>query len=370
MLSLVVFINFFTIYLPLLVFGILMPYYSKKTLVFGVNVPQNVSNDKKVKKLKKMYMINYSISLTLVMLIFYTIGFKYQIPNAFNLSVFAFILVLAANYIYVHLKIKNLKQTEGWIIDKKQVVIVSTNSNSSQRKISMKYHIIPLAIVVFTFVVTAILYPNLPDQIPTHFDFSGNITTYKAKSFVTVFSVPMTQLGMLIMFYFVSNMISKSKMTIDPSKPKTSEKQNLIASRRWGFFIILTSIGVITHFLYIQLCILGVISLSPMFNIIINIFAIVFPLVVLTVFSLITGQSGSRVNVDSDEVENEKLIHRDDDNYWKLGLFYYNPDDPSLWIEKRFGIGWTVNFAHPIGIVFGIATIIILIVSIILVLNS
>jgi uncharacterized membrane protein len=24
----------------------------------------------------------------------------------------------------------------------------------------------------------------------------------------------------------------------------------------------------------------------------------------------------------------------------------YNPQDPSLWVQKRFGIGWTLNFAR------------------------
>lgn len=28
------------------------------------------------------------------------------------------------------------------------------------------------------------------------------------------------------------------------------------------------------------------------------------------------------------------------------GLFYRNPSDPRLWVPKRFGIGWTLNFAH------------------------
>ncbi|WP_219905001.1 DUF5808 domain-containing protein [Arcticibacter pallidicorallinus] len=32
--------------------------------------------------------------------------------------------------------------------------------------------------------------------------------------------------------------------------------------------------------------------------------------------------------------------------HWKWGLIYYNPDDPSLYIEKRFGLGQTFNFAH------------------------
>jgi uncharacterized membrane protein len=32
---------------------------------------------------------------------------------------------------------------------------------------------------------------------------------------------------------------------------------------------------------------------------------------------------------------------------WIAGIFYGNPQDPALWVEKRFGIGWTLNFARP-----------------------
>jgi hypothetical protein len=32
------------------------------------------------------------------------------------------------------------------------------------------------------------------------------------------------------------------------------------------------------------------------------------------------------------------------DDRWKLGLFYVNPDDPAVMVEKRFGVGYTVNF--------------------------
>ena len=33
------------------------------------------------------------------------------------------------------------------------------------------------------------------------------------------------------------------------------------------------------------------------------------------------------------------------DNYWKAGMFYYNPDDPAIFVSKRVGIGYTLNFA-------------------------
>ena len=34
------------------------------------------------------------------------------------------------------------------------------------------------------------------------------------------------------------------------------------------------------------------------------------------------------------------------DECWKLGLFYFNPDDPAIFVEKRLGIGYTCNFGN------------------------
>jgi uncharacterized membrane protein len=34
------------------------------------------------------------------------------------------------------------------------------------------------------------------------------------------------------------------------------------------------------------------------------------------------------------------------DEGWKA-VFYSNPDDPALFVPKRYGIGYTLNFANP-----------------------
>jgi uncharacterized membrane protein len=44
-------------------------------------------------------------------------------------------------------------------------------------------------------------------------------------------------------------------------------------------------------------------------------------------------------------------FYKDNHDYWKWGIFYYNANDPSVWVEKRTGMGWTVNFAHKISYV-------------------
>lgn len=41
------------------------------------------------------------------------------------------------------------------------------------------------------------------------------------------------------------------------------------------------------------------------------------------------------------------VMFRDDERYWRGGLFYNNPDDPAILVPKRFGLGWTLNFGHP-----------------------
>lgn len=57
-------------------------------------------------------------------------------------------------------------------------------------------------------------------------------------------------------------------------------------------------------------------------------------------------------------------IITDDDDYWLLGMFYYNPRDKRLNIEKRVGVGYSVNLAHPVGMGIGVLGILTIIASI------
>lgn len=47
-------------------------------------------------------------------------------------------------------------------------------------------------------------------------------------------------------------------------------------------------------------------------------------------------------------------IVMDDDEYWIGGMFYCNPSDKRLNVEKRVGVGSTINMAHPVGKVISV----------------
>ena len=79
-----------------------------------------------------------------------------------------------------------------------------------------------------------------------------------------------------------------------------------------------------------------------------------FPL--LIVFVLVTiivlvrlGQGGSRL-VAAEKSSPASAIpvgDRTPDRYWKLGVFYFNREDSAIFVEKRFGLGYSLNFGRP-----------------------
>lgn len=57
------------------------------------------------------------------------------------------------------------------------------------------------------------------------------------------------------------------------------------------------------------------------------------------------------------------------DTYWKAGVFYWNPDDPAIFVAKRVGIGYTMNFANKWSWIALVATVAAFLIPV-LVLNS
>jgi uncharacterized membrane protein len=61
------------------------------------------------------------------------------------------------------------------------------------------------------------------------------------------------------------------------------------------------------------------------------------------------GQGGTRIRAAAlATADGAGNTNWDDDQYWKLGMFYFNRNDPAFIVEQRFGIGWTANLANPL----------------------
>jgi len=74
------------------------------------------------------------------------------------------------------------------------------------------------------------------------------------------------------------------------------------------------------------------------------------------------GQGGSRLKNSNTQQGKASVEVADLDQHWKLGIFYVNRNDPAIFVEKRFGVGWSINYGNPIAwlITIGILAIVLI----------
>jgi hypothetical protein len=47
---------------------------------------------------------------------------------------------------------------------------------------------------------------------------------------------------------------------------------------------------------------------------------------------------------------------------WRAGIFYLNREDPSIFVQKRFGTGYTLNFGQPMAWLLLVVLLIVILV--------
>jgi len=348
------------ILLPIFIIMTFIPYWTRKTESFGVSIPEDVYDDRNIQSLRKNYtyrMIILSIIhiVALLLLFLLTDITEQTLIIVYTSSIFIYLIVSFFIYLTFHRQMKQLKQDEGWFQKRKQQTYIHMKFRDQKLTVSHFLFIIPFIIALITMGWTLMNYEFFPSKIPMNYSLTGEVTNWAEKSYRTVLFLPSTQIVLTIIFVVVNIAISQAKQQVSSTNPEESLRRNVIFRRRWSIFLFLASIALTLMFTVAQLSLVYQIPSSLLMVIfIVTIFSIIGGSVIL---SITTGQGGSRIKFASST--RHDIIDRDDDEHWKLGQFYFNKDDPALFVEKRFGIGWSINHARPAAWLLILAVIVI-----------
>ncbi|MNZ85413.1 hypothetical protein D3C78_1042030 [compost metagenome] len=340
------------IYVPILVSMSFMPYLTRKTISFGITVSEENYNSNQLRQMRKQYasislVIYFALLIICISLIYSMKGMNDESQSTIiAISLCGMIIASIIMNLIFHFKMKKLSISLPSNSAKKSVLAIDTSFRQKNLILSNKWFIIHGVVIVIGAILVLMNYDKIPNNIPMKFDFQGNVTSSADKSYRTVFFPTITQIVMMLLFIFVNWSIQKSKQQIDAAHPERSITQNTLFRRRWSMFTILTSLAVIVLFSFIQLNMIH--PLNPDVMIFVSMSIPAFIILFAVILSFTTGQGGSRIG----EASSSNAQPFKDDMYWKLGSIYYNPQDPSIFVEKRVGIGWTVNFGHPAGSLF------------------
>lgn len=337
-----------------------LPIFTRETISFGVSVSEEMNQSEPLSRLRRKFIQISCISYVLILAAALVGMMRLEMYDhgwLITVCITAMLVVHSLLYLKFHFTMKTMKKQLPAPPASRQIVAVDTSFRNNKLILTNKWFLIHAAITCISVIWVLQFYDRIPDTLAMQFDFSGNVTRTAAKSYLNVLLPNMLQAIMILLFLLINWSIRNSKQQLDPNRPELSAARSIIFRRRWSFFSIMSGLMVVLLFTFIQINM--VLQLNP--NLITVVSLIIPAIVVIAALGLTitTGQGGSRIRKAPSETPSTHQYN--DDKHWKLGLFYFNRQDPSLFVEKRMGVGWTINHAHPLGLLILIAPVVLII---------
>lgn len=333
------------------------PWFMKKGECFAVTIPESAQADERFLAFRKRYAAAV-LAVTLICAVALgavsnvALGKMGSAPDSDSLSSILVAAIVAAATIpliasfalmlHYRKRVEAIKREEGWKAERDEAVAL-IGFEEAPVPPSLAWNVVYVPIVLITLAIGLALYPSVPDMVPTHFDFAGNVNQWTPKGPALIAFPLLFEVFMAACFIFSHWMAIRSKKDVDPARPAISAYA-YGAFARAECILLLVGGSVLTAVLGIVMILMMAEILSMLVTIALIIVATLILVGATIAISVVYGQSGSRL---VKRLEENGDIITDNDEHWKAGVFYWNKDDASLILPKRFGVGWTMNWARP-----------------------
>lgn len=333
------------------------PWFMKKGECFAVTIPESAQADERFLAFRKRYAAAV-LAVTLICVVALgavsnvALGKMGSAPDSDSLSSILVAAIVAAATIpliasfalmlHYRKRVEAIKREEGWKAERDEAVAL-IGFEEAPVPPSLAWNVVYVPIVLITLAIGLALYPSVPDMVPTHFDFAGNVNQWTPKGPALIAFPLLFEVFMAACFIFSHWMAIRSKKDVDPARPAISAYA-YGAFARAECILLLVGGSVLTVVLGIVMILMMTEVLSLFVTMALIIVATLILVGATIAISVVYGQSGSRL---VKRLEENGDIITDNDEHWKAGVFYWNKDDASLILPKRFGVGWTMNWARP-----------------------
>lgn len=207
------------------------------------------------------------------------------------------------------------------------------------------------AVLLLTVIPSLFLiyyYPQLPEKIPVHWDWRGRPDEWARKSFGTVFFLSVMLIYLQGLFLLVKHGLLTVKMTLPGERTEEylRGKERFLDTTMKLMDWVRVLVATMMSALLLNLVFSSVEHLRHLTPVAVLIDSIsTFLLLASCVYFIIR-----LVRIDRALKRTAGRVYvqrgRDAAHWYAGGLFYYNPDDPSLFVEKMVGFGYTFNMAN------------------------
>lgn len=345
------------------VVAILLPRITRRGLLFGVYVGEAAHDRESARKIRRAWSAGIAMATVVCAGAAVALAFAGAHPGVLVLPELALLAIGAVLYLRAY-------RAAGEVVGGGVPIAPLPDVRVAHAGTVLPWLAVGLSIVLSAALtaVAASRYDALPDRVPIHFNAAGQADGFAPKGFGSVFALPVITGLMGLFLGGIAILVARTRPALRAGDGGVSIVAQIRFRAATARFLSGTAILIVA-----MLASLSVFSLrvaggaAPGLPAKFLLWA--FAIVAWTFGGVIYlfaryGQGGSRLEGATPGPLADGLA---DNRRWWLGVIYVNRDDPSWLVEKRFGLGYTINFGNPKAIaalaVFLIALVALVIIA-------
>lgn len=313
-------------------------------MLFAVTLPKEAAQHEAVERIRERFKKdtrNISILMLVSLVPAFFLGMSFQILY-YLIWLCALVVVIVFPFRRAHRDTLALKRQNEWFSGDKKAVQTDLRAMMLKNKRSAPYWLfaIPLA-------------------------FSVWLTVRLKENGLTALGI--TAMLTVVLFAFISAMFRNARTKVYSRNSELNVSLNQAARSIWTYTFLSLAFIEVLHFALIGYFLL---SESSELEQVWIAYSAAYALIPI---ALIWNANRRIKRIVDEAVEADgQTIYSDGDEYWGNGFTYHNPNDPRVFVEKRVGIGMTVNTGTAagkwfMGITLGTAAAVLIGVSFLLV---
>lgn len=343
-----------------------MPFITRKSLLFGVRIPQAQTTHPEVQKLKRRFSLLVSIA-TVITTSALTLQYIFAPHWSVLMMLCAPLSLIAfqfAAYIPSWRTALRLKTDNDWsVLEKGSADTRLALSRQTFSNIPWGWYAVSMLIAVSTGLIAVKTYSQIPDPMIIHWNAAMEPDGWLKKTTLSVFVFPLAMAGVTLLIMISNLAVWRMKLQVNQYQTALSYTQHRLYRTLMSHLLGCINVIICAMMLFFTGISYELYHVSEHTLLIAIIVPTILMILVPIAFTIKVGQGGNKLNpkiLPEDDTSaglipksiSVPTINRQDDRFWKLGLFYYNKEDPTLFIEDRFGVNAGLNYARPSAWIF------------------
>ena len=303
--------------LPLMMVGVILqftPLLTRPGIFFGATVDISFPQSTDGRRLLRSYRLQMALWTVIAMAVMLPLFPE----HAAALIVLPMLLLFVGGVFSYWLKFREIHERYGTPVPEVRQAELSTPEQ--QRILSLWLCVPPFVWLAAVALYLQSHWNQIPEQFPVHWGADGQPNGWATRSFQGVYGPVLLAafLGALFLLFAL--------MLLRVSRNTTMRH---------------VTVTILLLMLYPVSFAFGMVALLPLMT-----FPIwLIPGVTIASVAVLLAWSIRKITA---RAATDVVPEPRNDSYWKAGMFYYNPDDPAIFVSKRVGIGYTVNFANKL----------------------